>query len=70
MFQSSEVGEGSGLMNVPPPVTPKNHHAPANKIKDAARTDAEAIMSASADEAKQNVGTADISVSMDGTWQR
>ena len=27
-------------------------------------------MSASADEAKQNDGTADISVSMDGKWQR
>ena len=59
-----------GLMNVPPPVTPNNHHALANKLKDAARTVAEASMSASADEAKQNDGTADISVSMDGTWQK
>ena len=59
-----------GLMNVPPPVTPKNHHALANKLKDAARTVAEASMSASADEAKQNDGTTDISVSMDGTWQK
>ena len=55
---------------MPPPVTPKNHHAVANKIKDAARTVAEASMAASADEAKQNDGTADISVSMDGTWQK
>ena len=59
-----------GLMNVPPPVTPKNHHALANKLKDGARTVAEASMLASADEAKQNDGTADISVSMDGTWQK
>ena len=55
---------------MPPPVTPKNHHAVANKMKDAARTVAEASMAASADEAKQNDGTADISVSMDGTWQK
>ena len=49
-------------MNVTPPVTPKNHHV--------ARIVAEASMSASADEAKQNDGTADISVSMDDTWQK
>ena len=59
-----------GLMNIPPPVTKNNYSTIANKLRDSARTVATDSMSASAEEAKQNEATSDISVSVDGTWQK
>ena len=58
------------LMNIPPTVTKNNYSTIGNKPRDSARTVAEDSMSTSAEEAKQSEATSDISVSVDGTWQK
>ena len=59
-----------GLMNLPPPVSKKNYQKLSHKIRDTAKTVAEASMSAAIEEVKKE-GATDIGVSVDdGTWQR
>ena len=58
-----------GLMNLPPPVSKKNYQKLSHKIRDTAKTVAEASMSAAIEELKKE-GATDIGVSVDGTWQR
>ena len=56
-------------MNLPPPVSKKNYQKLSHKIRDTAKTVAEASMSAAIEEVKKE-GATDIGVSVDGTWQR
>ena len=58
-----------GLMNLPPPVSKKNYQNLSHKIRNTAKTVAEASMSAAIEEVKKE-GATDIGVSVDGTWQR
>ena len=64
----SAIDKLCGLMNIPPPAE-NNYSTIANKLRDFARTVDADIMSASAEEAKQNEATSD-KVSVDGTWQK
>ena len=56
-------------MNLPPPVSKKNYQKLSHKIRDTAKTVAEASMSAAIEEVKKE-GATDIGVSVDGTCQR
>ena len=56
-------------MNLPPPVSKKNYQKLSHKIRDTAKTVAEASMSAAIEEVKKE-GATDFGVSVDGTWQR
>ena len=60
-----------GLMNMPPPMTVMNYNKISNHVKDAAEYVAEISMQAATSEAVVfNKYSADIGVSVDGTWQR
>ena len=58
-----------GLMNLPKPVARKNYDI-SNQIGDAAKLTAEKSMIAATEEEKTLEGSSDISVSVDGTWQK
>ena len=59
-----------GLMNLPKPVARNNYDNISNRIGDAAKFVAERSMIEAAEEEKRLEGTDNISVSIDGTWQK
>ena len=59
-----------GMVNMPQPVAKPSCTAVTIKLKKAAQITAEKSMSVAANDATEKEGTTDISVSVDGTWQR
>ena len=74
-LRSCEVGHTGlekicGLMNLPKPVARNNYDNISNRIGDAAKFVAERSMIEAAEEENRLEGTDNISVSVDGTWQK
>ena len=69
-FGNSALEKYCGMMNMPQPVAKPSYTALTKKLKKAAQITAEKSMSAAANDAKEKESTADIGVSVDGTWQR
>jgi len=59
-----------GFLNMPPPMTKAGYDKMANRIKGASKSIAEKSMSEAAESLRKGKKTADVGVSMDGTWQR
>ena len=57
-------------LNMPPPMTRENYDSTSRSIKAAAKFVAELSMSEAAAELRGDADTADVSVSVDGTWQK
>ena len=59
-----------GILNMPPPMAKSSYENMSNIVKSACKTVAEKCMSDAATSLRKGKKTADVGVSMDGTWQR
>ena len=57
-------------LNMPAPMLPPNYKNISDKLKDSAKQVAERSMSAAASKLRAGAPSADVGVSVDGTWQR
>ena len=58
------------FLNMPAPMTSDNYDKTSNVLKDSAKVVAEKSMSLAATELRGSEETADVGMSVDGTWQR